>query len=154
MKILKNSNRTLLEVYTGVLAAALLAELIGAILPLEKWGLAHRDWYQAIGVAAVLDLLAFAHMYRCLDRALDYGEGDAAKLLTRGYLLRYALLAVVMIGAAVTQWLHPLILCLGYLFMMKAAAYMQPTTHRIYNRLFHESDPVPQPLAEDVQNNR
>ncbi len=32
--------------------------------------------------------------------------------------------------------------------MLKLAAYLQPFTHRIYNRIFHETDPVPMSLEE------
>ena len=122
------------------------------VLPLAKWDLSRKDWWLAIVAAAALDLLSFAHMYHCLDRALDYDEGGASKILTRGYLVRYAAITIILIGAATTRILDPLILCLGYLFMMKAAAYLQPRIHRFYNRIFHEQDPVPEPLAEEVQN--
>ena len=39
----------------------------------------------------------------------------------------------------------------GFLGVMglKAGAYLQPLTHKFYNWLFHETDPVPQPLIEE-----
>ena len=56
---------------------------------------------------------------------------------------------MILILAAVTKRLNPLVLCLGYLFFMKVAAYMQPYTHKFYNFIFHEEDPVPEPLVEE-----
>jgi len=149
MEILKKRNRTLLEVNTGVILLAVLVVLIGAVCPVEKLGLTRKDWIAAIATAAFLDIFSYLHIYRCLDRALDFDEGTASKTVVRGYLTRYMILAVVLIGSAVTGLLDPLVLCLGYLLMMKASAYMQPYTHKFYNFVFHEADPVPEPLDEE-----
>ena len=149
MSILKKSNRTLLEVYTGVLLLLLPAMAVGMLLPQERLNITRADWMKSIGAAAVLTVLSYLHMYRCLDRALDCDEGNAQKLIFRGYLTRYAATAVLLILTAVTGWLNPLILCLSYLIFMKVAAYMQPYTHRFYNFIFQEKDPVPEPLVEE-----
>ena len=157
IQTLKNKNRTLLEVYTGVLALAVLAAAVGFLL-LYKSGdagakVSPGGFEAAVWLAAVLTMLSYLHMHRSLDRALDYDEGNAQKLIFRGYLTRYVAFAAILIGAAVTKWIDPLILCLGYLIFMKAAAYMQPYTHKFYNFIFHETDPVPEPLVEDVVKN-
>ena len=148
---LKNRNRVLLEVNTGVLILMLLCFLAGMILPLENMKVSGVDWYGSIALAAALDVLSFGHMYRCLDRALDFGETDASKFIVRGYLIRYAAFAGILILVSVLPVLNPLILCLAYLFTMKVAAYSQPYTHKLYNWLFHETDPVPEPLDEEAK---
>ena len=151
MSILKKSNRTLLEVYTGVFLLLLPAMAVGMLLPQERFNITRVGWMKSVGAAAVLTVLSYLHMYRCLDRALDYDENNAQKLIFRGYLTRYAVTAVLLILAAVTKWFDPLILCLGYLVFMKVAAYLQPYTHRFYNFIFHEKDPVPEPLTEEKE---
>ena len=138
---LKSKNRTLLEVCTGVLILATLVTIVDFLLPYREWNVAwaaQLDGFRvAVWTAAVLTMLSYLHMYRCLDRALDYDEGNAQKLIFRGDLTRYVLIAVILILAAVTEWLNPLVLCLGYLLFMKTAAYMQPCIHKFYLFVFN-----------------
>ena len=153
LQILKSKNRTLLEVYTGVLVLAVLTSGIGLILPYQRlraeWQIRLSGFEAAVWVAAVLAVLSYFHMYRSLDKALDFDEGNAQKMIFKGYLFRYVTIAVILIAVAVTGWIDPLILCLGYLLFMKVAAYLQPYTHRFYNLVFREKDPVPEPLPEE-----
>lgn len=149
-EMLKNRNRTLLEVNTGVAAWSLVAVVLGFALPLERWGLYSADWCAGICLAAALVVIAMLHMQRCLDRALDFDEGTANKLVVRGYLIRYVSLAVILVIAVLTEIVNPLILCLGYLLLMKVAVYSQPFTHMLYNKLFHETDPEPEALVEET----
>ena len=38
----------------------------------------------------------------------------------------------------------------AYIFLgLKAGAYLQPLTHKFYNFIFHETDPVPQPFVDE-----
>lgn len=148
---LKNKNRTLLEVDTGVLLWTVLATAVGFALPLRSWDLSLREWCPGIWTAAVLAVVSLAHMQRCLDRALEYDEGTATKLIFRGYILRYASFAAILIAAALTEVLNPLILCLGYLLIMKTAVYSQPFIHKFYNKMFHETDPEPEAAAEQKE---
>lgn len=149
-EILKNKNRTLLEVDTGVLFWALAAMAAGFALPLERWGIRRGDWCAGIWTAAFLVMLSVLHMYRSLDRALDFDAGTANKLAVRGYLIRYAVFAVILAVVAVTEIMNPVILCLSYLLLMKVAVYSQPFTHKLYNKLFHEIDPEPEALVEEA----
>lgn len=148
MEILKNRNRTLLEVNTGILVLTILVIGLGLLLPVEHLGLTKYHWCGGIGLAAALDVLSFWHMYRCLDRALDYDEENASKMIFTGYLTRYLVFGLVLIVASVSGIVNPLLLCLGYLLMMKIAAYLQPYTHKFYNWIFHETDPVARPVEE------
>ena len=136
-----------------MLVLAAVAAVVGLLLPYQSGGTAWKvqrgGFEAAVWVAAVLTMLSYLHMYRNLDRALDFDEGNAQKLIFRGYLIRYVAIAVILISAAVTGFIDPLILCLGYLIFMKVAAYMQPYTHKFFNFIFHEEDPVPEPLVEE-----
>lgn len=150
VEMLKNRNRTLLEVNTGTLFWAVIALALGMLLPLQSWGISRLEWCLCICMAALLVVISMIHMQRCLDRALDFDEGTATKLIVRGYLIRYVCIAAVLITATLADILNPLILCLGYLLMMKIAVYSQPFTHKLFNKLFHETDPVPEPLEEEI----
>ena len=99
----------------------------------------------ALGI--LLALLGTWHMYRTLDRALDLGDGASRAVVTGG-LLRYGILCIVLGVIMLTDVLNPLVVFLGYM-MMKVAAYLQPFTHKLCNMLFHETDPVPEPMPEE-----
>ena len=109
-----------------------------------------KGWYTvSLWLGIAFSLTAVLHMARTLDRALQMGEG-AAKVITRGYLLRYIMIVFAMAAAALTKVLNPLIVFLGYM-SLKVTAYMQPFTHKLLNRLFHETDPVPVQMSEQEE---
>ena len=149
--MLRRINRTILEVQTAIVFWAVMAVIAGMFLPLESWSVSRLDWCLGIATAAVFGMVSILHMYRRLDRGLDLDEKNATKVITAGYLMRFIAFAVVVIVTAVTGVLNPLILCLGYLFILKVAVYSQPFTHKLYNKLFHETDPVAEPVEEEVE---
>lgn len=138
---LKKADRTLLEMHLGQLFFGVICQLAGAFFAKSP------GWYAAslwLGIA--FSLAASTHMARTLDRALTLGEA-ASKLITRGYLFRYFMILLALVVSAMTKVLNPLVVFLGYM-SMKVAAYLQPFTHKVLNRLFHETDPVPEPMPE------
>lgn len=141
VQALKKTDRTILEMHLGQLFFGIVCQLVGACFVREQ------GWYAAslwLGVA--VSMTAVLHMARTLDRALQLGDA-AAKIITRGYLFRYAVILFVMTAALLTGVLNPLVVFLGYM-SLKVTAYLQPFTHKVLNRLFHETDPVPEALPE------
>ena len=57
-------------------------------------------------------------------------------------LLILASLAAVLALLSLTEALNPLVFFLGYM-RLKVTAYLQPITHKLCNKLFHEVDPEP-----------
>lgn len=116
---------------------------IAGALAVEKQGrYAGSLWF---GIAFAF--AASIHMYRTLERAMARGT-DAPGVMTRGYLFRYGMIALVLILASLTEILNPLAVFLGYM-SLKVTAYIQPLTHKLCNMLFHETDPVPEALPEE-----
>ncbi len=146
--ILRKRNRTLLEVDTGAVFWALAATAAGFALPLGNIGIQRTDWCLCIWTAVILTMVSMLHMYRCLDRALDFDGGTANKLVVRGYFIRYAVFALILVIVFEAGIMDPVILCLSYIILMKVAVYSQPFTHKLYNKLFHETDPVPEAVME------
>ncbi len=145
MKILerlKKANRTLLEMWTGILLIGLLCQLAGAFLAKDQIFYAKSLWF-----GILLAIVSSIHMYRCLDRALDFDERTASKMIFRGYLIRYVLIVVILLIIMVTEVLNPLVVFMAYM-SLKVTALIQPFTHKLYNKLFHETDPVPTPMEE------
>ena len=144
IEALKKTDRTILEMHLGQLLFGIVCQLAGMFFTQSK------GWYTAslwLGIA--FSMAAVIHMARTLDRALQMGEA-AAKVITRGYLFRYILIVFAMVAAALTKVLNPLIIFLGYM-SLKVTAYMQPLTHKLLNRLFHETDPVPEKIPEQEE---
>lgn len=141
IETLRRQNRTLLEMHAGMLFFGLVCQVAGAIAIGNRWNFAESLWF---GIAFAI--AGSIHMCRTLDRALLSGS-DAAGIVTRGYLFRYVTVAAVLIVISVTGAMNPLVFFLGYM-SLKVTAYLQPITHKLCNRLFHETDPVAEPLKE------
>lgn len=139
MKIIETArkmNRTLLEMHMGMVFFGLVCQAVGALIVENQKEYALSLWF---GVAFAI--AGSIHMCRTLDRALLSG-GNASGIVTRGYLFRYCLVAAVLVVMAVTGVMNPLVFFLGYM-SLKVTAYLQPITHKLCNRLFHETDPEP-----------
>lgn len=133
---LKKADRTLLELHTGMFFAGILCQAAGLAFAPDRLRYTESLWFGIlIGIAGSL------HMARTLDRAMLDGA-DSRKVITGGYVLRYTFLTVLMAAVAMTDVMDVLVTFMGYM-TLKVAAYLQPITHKIYNRLFHETDPVP-----------
>ncbi len=142
VEILRKRNRTLLELQTGIVFIGILCQAVGIFVVERQAYYAKSLWF-----GVLMALAASVHMYRTLDRGLDYGA-DASKIIFRGYLFRYAFLVFVLAVVMVTEVMNPLVLFMGYM-SMKVAAFLQPFTHKICNGFFHETDPVPAPMPEE-----
>lgn len=142
VEILRKKNRTLLELQTGIVLIGVICQIVGAFIVERQGYYAKSLWF-----GVLMSLAASIHMYRTLDRGLDYGA-DASKIIFRGYLFRYAFLVFVLAVAMVTEVMNPLVLFMGYM-SLKVAAFLQPFTHKVCNGFFHETDPVPVPLPDE-----
>ncbi len=139
---IKKINRALLELIMGILGTGIVFQLVG------MWFAKEKALYSiALWIGIVLALITVCHMYRTLDRALDLGAG-AQKAVTIANLVRYGCIIIVFIVVLFTKVLNPLITFLG-LMSVKVAAYLQPFTHKLCNKVFHEVDPIPEPMPEE-----
>lgn len=130
--------------HTGMMLFGLACQIVGAFIVKNQIRYAESLWF-----GVLFAVVSSIHMARTLDRAL-VDPSCTAKVLTRGYVLRYIAVAAVFIAISLTAVLNPLIVFLGYM-SMKVTAYLQPLTHRFYNWMFHETDPVPRPLSEEEE---
>lgn len=142
---LKRANRTILEMYIGIFFWGLLCQLVGAFFVENQEMYARSLWF-GICFALVNTL----HMYHSLDRALDFDEKSASKMIYRSYLIRYVSVAVILCIIMITGLLNVLVVFLAYMGL-KVTVFLQPFTHKLCNKLFHETDPVPQALPEEGQ---
>ena len=130
---LKDVNRGLLELCMGILFWTMICLAIGCVFVEEPF-----LYGAALVLGAVLAWMTAYHMYRTLDKALDLGA-EAAKVVTTANIVRYISIVIVFLIVWLTGKLNPLYTFLG-LMTLKAAAYTQPLTHKVCNKIFHEED--------------
>lgn len=128
--------------HLGILFYGCICQIVGALIVQNQAYYATSLWFGILlsGISAV-------HMHRSLDRALE-SEKSAAKLVLRDYMIRYAFIVVILLIIIKTGVMNPLIVFLAYM-SLKVTALIQPITHKLCNKLFHETDPVPQALPEE-----
>ena len=146
LEMLRRKPRTLLEMYVGMILFGLICQLAGLLIRISgvlewqaRWRYTCSLWF---GIAAAI--LSAWHMYRTLDRSLDFGEA-AVKLIFKGYIFRYVLIVLIMLIIIMTEVLNPLIAFGGYM-SLKVSALIQPFTHKICNKIFNETEPEPESL--------
>ena len=142
---LKKINRTVLEMDLGILFLGVLAQIIGAFFVKDEVMYAKSLWFGVLFVLA-----STYHMYRSLDRALDQPEKTATKMIIRGYVLRYVMMIFFLFVIMKTEVMNPYVFFFSYVIGMKVTAFLQPITHKLCNKLFHETDPVPQAMPEET----
>ena len=145
VETLKRINRTLLEMDLGILFVGIVCQIAGAFLVENQAVYACSLWF-----GILFALISACHMFRSLDRALDFDEKTASKLIFRGYVIRYVAVAVILLIIMVTNVLNPLVVFMAYM-SLKVTVYLQPITHKLCNKLFHETDPVPEAMPEEQE---
>ncbi len=148
-EVLRKKNRTLLEMHIGMVFFALVCQVIGMLCALAGIRVFEDLWNYTLSlwVGMVFAMLSSVHMYRTLERSLDLGEA-AGKMIFKGYVIRYVLIIVIMLIIIMTGIMNPLVVFLGYM-SLKVTALIQPITHKLTNKFFHETDPEPMPIEEE-----
>lgn len=145
LELLRRKNRTVLEMETGILFCGVVLQITGIFLAKDIWYYTKSLWF-----GILLAIAATRHMYHTLNRALDCDEKTAAKIIFGGYMIRYVILVAFLLVIVFTEVMQPLIVFIAYM-SLKVTVYLQPTTHKLCNKIFRETDPVPQPLAEEKE---
>lgn len=141
---IKRIHRALLELWLGILFVGLLLQFIGMWFA-KNWIL----YTVALWVGIVVALLMVLHMYKTLDKALELGPG-AQKSMLIANMVRYICVVIVFVIILLTDILNPLITFMGVM-TVKVAAYLQPFTHKLCNKIFHETDPIPESIPDDEE---
>lgn len=140
----RKMDRGLLELLTGILLFGAACQLAALFLPVDAAQHAAGLW-----TGILLAMLFAVHMLYSLNKAFTRDEKSAARLIAGGYIARYLLTFIIL---ALLYYTGIGYLLSGFLGVMglKTGAYLQPFIHKFYNWIFHETDPVAQPLCEDA----
>lgn len=121
-------NETLAELLAGIFLWGIFWQIAGVWFVTEKASCSLGLW---LGVLTAE--ICAVHMYKSLDKALDFPEKDAQKYTVSRSMMRYGFIAVVLLVLAVTEAGNPLCCFLG-IMGLKAAAYLQPFFHKIVTK--------------------
>lgn len=139
---IKMWNRTVLELQSGIVLFGLFCQLIAMWFVPDMLKFTIGLW---LGI--VVAIATGFHMWGSLKKAFDGFEGDVTKKITQAGIIRYVIIAVCFAIVAVTEVGEPIAMFVG-IMGLKIGAYIQPFTHKFYNKVFNESDPVPMSLEE------
>lgn len=120
----KNLDDTVKEMWIGIIIWGMISELVTVWFVEDKVKCA-----LGILIGCLLAAAGIYHMWKVLDTALDLGAG-AQKYLTGRSWMRYGVFILVFGVLMISGWADPLTAFLG-LMGMKAAAFMQPTVHKL-----------------------
>jgi hypothetical protein len=130
---LKKINPTLLELWVGSALFSVLAFLVGI------WFVENKIAY-ALGllVGMITSMYLAWHMAKSIDKMLEQAKfgADVSAGMRVSSLLRYGIVVLVLIVAAlISEWINPISVFIG-IFGLKVAAYLQPFTHKIVFKVF------------------
>lgn len=141
-------NRTLLELELGIIVFGAVCQTVGV------WFFTDKAYYSSgLWLGILIALWAGAHMSHELERAFAGPQEDVTKRLTRGSVIRYIAIVLAYGAVALSGAGSPVTAFIG-LMGLKVAAYLWPFIHKFTNWIFHETDPVPEPLPEDSEQNK
>ena len=135
-------NRTVLELQSGIILFGVLCQFLAVWFVPDKIKYSIGLW---LGI--LVAIAAGFHMWGTLKKAFDGFEGDVTKKVTQGGIIRYVVIAICFLAIAWSRVGEPIAAFVG-IMGLKIGAYMQPVLHKFYNKVFHESDPVPMSLEE------
>ena len=125
-------DRTLSELFAGILLYGVICETVGIFFVKNKIYYTIGAWY-----GILLAVFMAWHMWRSLDRGLDLGEAGAPKYFARANII----LAILDFGSPVAAFFT--------ILSLKAAAYLQPLTHKCFKKLFGWEDVFPPGIPDE-----
>ena len=121
-------NKTLMELLAGICFFGVIIQVL-CLLALEK------NFYHAIGLWTGIAIACFIaiHLKRSIEDSLDLGPEGAEKHARKSYVVRTV---VTLLVAGIVVYFNlgnPITLVIG-IFTLKLAAYIQPHTHKLFER--------------------
>lgn len=134
LKIILRENKTLHEMYIGILASNLLLAIVALIVSSNKV-------MALLGVLEGLLIAAFyiTHMAVSIDDALCLDQKGAMAQMRKHMLIRYVIVCIAL-GLICYFYLGDPIFCVISCLTVKLGAYLQPIIHRIINRSEESGD--------------
>lgn len=124
---------TVRDVLTGALLYGIIVEIIGLILVENR-----LSYSLGILVGYICVTAMICHMYLVLEKALDMDPDSAKKYSLRNNILRYLVLALVLVLAAMIPQVS-VIAAIIMIYGMNISAFLQPQINKyITSKIFKE----------------
>lgn len=128
----------MLDRITGklILSELILGEIIYGILAQIVILFTDKILYYSGGlwIGIVSAVIMAIHMDYSINRALDYDEGSAIKIVRKDSIIRYFSILLVFGLLMYTNLLSPIVAFIGVI-SLKAGAYMQPIVHKSLRKI-------------------
>ncbi len=111
--------------WIGELIFLALCEGVGMLLVQDKVG-----YSIGLVLGVILAMISTYHIWWVLDKALDFDEKTAEKMIGTKYLIRYLAIIVLILLLYFTGIGSPFAAFLGYM-SLKAGAYIQPLIDKV-----------------------
>lgn len=125
-----SAEETLRELLCGMTFYGVVAQIICLIIDRSHLMYTSLGLWIGIGAGALMGI----HMKRNIEDALDYDERGAVKHMRKGYVFRYALVALLFGATIYFEVGNPITLLVGVMGL-KIGAYIQPITHKVLKKL-------------------
>lgn len=129
---MQQEKQTLLELFAGI-ALGIVLLLPGNLLTDNK--LAYSLGLLLGGVTAVI---MSSHMYASIGEAILYDQKTAEKKIKFASLLRMFLMIAALIAAALLPNIFSFLAVVLGISTLKFSAYLQPLTHKVFNKIFNK----------------
>ena len=126
-KIDQTSYKTVVEMWVGEWIFLVMCECAGFFFA----GSNLVSYSVGLLCGVLLAMAATYHMWWVLDRALDFDEKTAQKMISTKYLVRYFAVILLLLVLWATKIGNPFAAFLGYMGL-KVGAYLQPLVDKIY----------------------
>lgn len=134
IKKIKELNSVLAELIAGIILVGMVCEFTGV------WFVTDKVKYSlGLMIGVILAAAMAIHMAWALDIAVSMDAGGAEKKIRFNSIFRYLVVVVILFVVMVTKFANPLAAFLG-IMSLKAAAYLQPSIHRLKNKLFGKEE--------------
>lgn len=125
-----SAEETLKELLCGMICYGVAAQIICLLIDRNHLMYTSLGLWIGVGAGALMGI----HMKRNIEDALDYDERGAVKHMRKGYVFRYAVVALLFGATVYFEIGNPITLLVGVMGL-KIGAYIQPMTHKVLQKL-------------------
>ena len=134
---LNKLNKVLLELLIAIIVCGVTFEAVGVWLVADKMG-----YSTGLLIGVLIALVMAVHMAWVLDMAVGLERGEAEKKIRLHSILRYLFVMIMLAIVMYTGIANPLASFLGVM-SLKVAAYLQPITHKVMQKIQKNEEEKP-----------
>lgn len=134
IKKIKELNSVLAELVVGIILVGMVCEVT------VVWFVTDKVKYSlGLMIGIILAAAMALHMAWALDTAVSMDVSGAEKKIRFNSIFRYLVVVIILFIVMVTKFANPLAVFLG-IMSLKAAAYLQPSIHRLKIKLYGKEE--------------